>query len=99
MKKKVKIGDYVLATKWSDGDPGDHFAVGFFKEYTWHNRYMVVDIDGIPFRGNGFRRVEKISEKIGKIICDNLDIIEKGAVSVWYWRYHPKQLKETAKFF
>jgi len=28
--KKIKKGDYVLATKYSDGDPKDHFAVGFF---------------------------------------------------------------------
>jgi len=25
------IGDYVLATKYSDGDPGDHFCVGWLK--------------------------------------------------------------------
>ena len=31
MKPLVR-GDYVLATKYADGDPRDHFCVGFLRE-------------------------------------------------------------------
>jgi len=51
-------GDYVLATKYSDGDPLDHWAVGFYDGTTEHMRprHHVIDGDGQRFRVNGFRR-------------------------------------------
>ena len=98
--KKVNKGDYVLATKYSDGDCKDEFAVGFFNGMLIDrygkttDRYMVVDNKGKNFRGNGFRRCEKISKRVGKTICDNIKIIEHGCVSVWYWRRNVKKLEE-----
>lgn len=61
-------GDYVLATKYEDGDPGDQYAVGFFDHTYDHfgqTRYMVTDNDGKQFRGNGFRRCEPITHDEG----------------------------------
>jgi hypothetical protein len=41
-------GDYVLATKWSDADPGDHWCVGFYDELKWGDRHIVLDNDDKP---------------------------------------------------
>jgi len=98
--KKLSKGDYVFASKYEDGDPHDHFVVGFFdgmlvdKNGKETERYMVIDGDGAQFRGNGFRRCEKISPSIGELIVKGIPLIEQGCASVWYWRYHPKELKE-----
>lgn len=62
-------GDYVLATKYSDGDPGDQYAVGFFDgmlSKVGGDRYLVVNGDGKNFRGNGFRRCEPINDAEGR---------------------------------
>ena len=69
-------GDYVFATKYSDGDPADGWAVGFYdgilNETTHKDRHMVVDEEGNQFRRNGFRKVEKISQEIGDDLIRNL---------------------------
>lgn len=62
-------GDYVLATKYSDGDPGDSYCVGFYDgtlEKIGDTRYMVVDNNGKQFRNNGHRRVEPITDAEGR---------------------------------
>jgi len=79
------IGDYVVATKYSDGDPGDHFAIGRLSQiYNHHGqtRYVVVDNKDQPFRANGFRRCENITLKQGSWLIAHFPIIEK----------HPLQL-------
>jgi hypothetical protein len=83
----IKEGDYVIATKYDDGDPRDHFCVGLYKEDTWHNppRYHVVDGNGELFRGNGFRRMKKISRDRGDFLVSNIKAIEQGDRSVWWW--------------
>lgn len=80
----IKKGDYVLATKYSDGDPGDHFCVGFYDEFR-NERHYVVDNEGNQFRGNGFRRAKKISAERGRFILENVKDIEIGSRSVWWW--------------
>ena len=88
MIRPVKPGDYVLATKYADGDPGDHWAVGFFRGMlpkTTDNRYEVVDVDGNLFRGNGFRRVRRISRERGRWLLEHRHSIRDGAYSVWWW--------------
>lgn len=82
---KLNKGDYVLATKYKDGDPKDHFCVGFFESMTWHNRYNIINSNGEFFRGNGFRRAQKITQEVGKMIVDNIQVIEQSNVSVWDW--------------
>jgi len=43
----VKIGDYVLATKYIDGDPCDQWCIGFVSEH-WPSkkRWLVRDSEG-----------------------------------------------------
>lgn len=63
-----KVGDYVVATKYADGDPGDHFCVGYYQGWYDHfgqPRHLVVDGSGKSFRANGFRRVAKVSSERG----------------------------------
>ena len=80
-------GDYVLATKYDDGDPQDHWAIGFYDSLTHHEppRHNIVDSEGALFRGNGFRRVKKISAERGEWLLDNSKLIEAGGRSVWWW--------------
>lgn len=79
-------GDYVMATKWSDGDPQDHWCVGFY-EYTNEEtgKHFIVDSEGVPFRHTGFHRMQKISQKRGKWLLDNSELIEYSGKSMWHW--------------
>ncbi len=73
MADPFEPGDYVLATKYNDGDTGDQYAIGFYEcelPYT-PPRHKIVDNDGKQFRANGFRRVEKITEAEGRWMIDN----------------------------
>ena len=82
----MKAGTYVLATKYKDGDPCDHWFVGFYKG-SWYNgsskRHGVVDGKGVLVRYNGFRRVQKITKEEGNHLIKNKDnmILAK---SVWH---------------
>ena len=86
---ELKKGDYVLATKYTDGDPNDHFCVGYFDrmlELPLGNRYLIIGNDGSQFRHNGFRRAEKITTEEGNWIVDNMKMIEQCTHrSVWSW--------------
>lgn len=95
----IEKDDYVLATKYSDGDPGDQWAVGFYDgsfDVGSETRHLVVDGDGNQFRWGGFRRVEKISHARGVFIVDHQAEIEaswpsyrphqKGHLSLWGWK-------------
>lgn len=82
-------GEYVLASKYRDGDPQDHWCVGVYKEAYLHcgtdQRHIVVDGNGQPFRANGFRRVKKISKEHGAWMLKNARIIETSGMSVWHF--------------
>lgn len=83
-----KKGDYVLATKYGDGDPGDEWAVGIFDRMLpkeGGDRFMVVDYYGKQFRGNGFRRCKKISEERGAWLLANMADIQASGRSLWWW--------------
>jgi hypothetical protein len=85
-RPEPSIGDYVLATKYGDGDPGDHFAVGYYAGRTpLNDRHLVVHGEGIPFRANGFRRVKKISAGRGSWLVEHFPEIERSSHSVWWW--------------
>lgn len=88
MADNLNQGDYVLATKWSDGDPADPWAVGFLSE-TIEERYIVVDSQGKSFRSEGFRRARKISAERGKWIFDHQEEIEMSGKSLWGWLRAP----------
>ena len=92
MEQQLKSGDYVLATKYSDGDPGDHWAVGFFVGMlpkAGGDRFKVADEDGKLFRGNGFRRAEKISAERGQWLLERAKEIESSIQSLWNWVEKP----------
>lgn len=87
---RLKGEDYVVATKYADGDPGDQFCVGYYKESYDHfgqARHIVVDAEGKSFRGNGFRRVARIGPRRGTWMVEHLALIErmKDRYSVWHW--------------
>src|SRR5271157_4074701 len=85
----IEVGDYVLATKYNDGDPCDPFCVGYYAgsfEHGAQKRHLVHDNDGKSFSANGFRRVAKISTERGNAIVSIIPIIgDKPGRSVWYW--------------
>ncbi len=83
--KEPNIGDYVVATKYKDGDPKDHFCVGFITGYTSHDepRFLVCDDAGQQFRASGFRRAEKICPTIGDMFVQKFNEIEHGGKSIW----------------
>ena len=95
----VDIGDYVLATKWDDGDPCDHWVVGFFTGIlpkASGNRYMVADAEGNQFRGNGFRRIRKISLERGRWLLEHKQEITNGSKSLWSWVRQGRMKSKTA---
>ena len=81
MKPIIK-GEYVLATKYSDGDPRDHWAVGFF-DRTEGDRHFIVGNDGQQLRANGFRRIGHITPEKGAWLLKNSRDIEMFGRSVW----------------
>ena len=98
-----KLGAYVLASKYADGDPRDHFCLGFlssilhFDSGPDRTRFIVVDNSGVPFRASGFRRAETVSTRTGDILFAIFQIIgDKPGHSVWWWRRHLKEAKELA---
>jgi len=82
-----EIGDYVLATKYHDGDPCDHFFVGFISDVSCKPngvRFMVVDSEGRSQRANGFRRAERIAGEEGReLIAMFPEIGDKRGPSLW----------------
>ena len=87
MEGSMKKGDFALATKYDDGDPLDHWCVGYYEGMTSHKkpRYEIVDWKGDLFRGNGFRRAKKITYKRGQFLLDNKKTIELSGKSLWWW--------------
>lgn len=82
----MKPGDYVLATKYADGDPGDMWALGFY-EGERNGRYYVADSMGKTIRPNGFRRVARIRKDVGRwmlaIAAKQLEQCPPGTVNLW----------------
>ena len=91
-RSACKPGDYVLATKWHDGDPKDFWYVGFYSGFR-NERHLVVDNEGKNSPGNGFRRVDKISARVGRQILKHAKFIELSGFSIWYWRRNIKKLE------
>jgi len=89
--QQVAVGDYVLATKYRDGDPQDHWAIGFYAGPMDYNppRHDVVDGEGNRFRGNGFRRIKKITPERGAWMLGHTRDIELSGKSVWYFARCP----------
>lgn len=82
----INKGDYVLATKWHDGDPGDAWAIGFYAGQKG-GRHFVVDGNGQQIRHNGYRRVGCITEEVGiwllNVAAKALEASPPGTVNLW----------------
>lgn len=66
--KKIEIGDYVLATKWSDGKLADPWAIGFVSEIVeiyGKPRYMISHENGDLISRTAHRRAERITPFVG----------------------------------
>lgn len=100
--RELQVGDYVVATKYADGDPGDQFCIGFYNGFFDHfntRRHLVVDNDGKDFRRGGFRRVARVERERGAWMVRNISLIEQmqDRFSVWHWWRAPwAELKRYA---
>lgn len=86
----VKAGDYVLGTKFTDGDPGDPWAVGIYVDSYDHFgtiRHRVIHANGELIYGRrGFERVGRISDEYGEwllSISKHLEASPPGTVNLW----------------
>ena len=81
----MNIGDYVLATKWNDGEAWDHWAVGFYAgTHPWNaERHMVVDAAGNQIRANGFRRCAPVTHELGQWLLQNATELESCGANLW----------------
>lgn len=83
------VGDYVLATKYSDGDPGDNWALGWYAglDRPESGRHMVHDNDGGNIRPNGFLRAAPIRADVGRwlleVAAKQLERCPAGTVNLW----------------
>lgn len=79
-------GDYVFATKYQDGDPGDAWAVGWYAG-TRNGRHYVKNNAGEQIRSNGFRRVSRIRKDVGRwlleVAAPHLERCPPGTVNLW----------------
>ncbi len=76
-------GDYVLATKYTDGDPADAWCVGFYISLSPDGeRHFVGDANGGPgpngYRFSGFRCVDLIDKELGDWMVRNAVELEKS---------------------
>lgn len=81
MGTAIEKGNYVLATKFEDGDPFDPWCVGFYDGLNEKGRHMVTNKQGVPFRLNGFGSVYVITRDLGEWIIHNKGFIEDKRVS------------------
>lgn len=79
---ELKPGDYVLGTYWSDGDPHDPWAVGFYKD-----QYHIVDYDGTPINGRRcWRRIQKLKDPaVGTWLLRYKDYLSYSGFSLWHF--------------
>ena len=80
--KIIKVGDYVLATRWSDGDSQDPWCVGFYAGVSETGSHVVSYGDGLS---RTFRKVKKISKARGDFIIKNKPAIERMNKSLLWW--------------
>jgi hypothetical protein len=81
-----EIGDYCLATKYGDGDPGDHWGLGFY-DGERDGRHYIKDSGGNQIRASGFRRVGKVNAEVGRWLLNTaaraLEESPPGTVNLW----------------
>ena len=73
----VSVGDYVIASKYGDADPGDPWAVGFLNEIKG-DRYFIGDKEVHSFRSGGYRHCKRIPSYIGHWLLQNAKVLENS---------------------
>lgn len=86
---EIKVGDYVLATKYSDGDPADNWAVGYVNEIKNRGNdrgYFVGNNETHSFRVGGYwGGCIRISGEVGGWLLQHSKLFESsppGAVNL-----------------
>ena len=78
-----EVGDYVLGTVWSDGDPNDPFVVGFIEGFMNDGGKIIVT--GNDGKSRACRRVERLTEEEGRKLVQLIkEISDKRGPSL-YW--------------
>lgn len=85
-------GSYVLGTKYTDGDPGDAWGVGYYLESfqfgTNEIRHRIIGNDGNYLYGpKGFKVIRAgLREDVGRWLVENSAVLEKsppGSINLW----------------
>jgi hypothetical protein len=89
----LPAGTYVLATKYSDGDPGDAWGVGYYLESfkfaaDGELRHRVIDNDGRYLYGpKGFKLIRSgLQDDVGAWLVEHADVLQAsppGSVNLW----------------
>lgn len=89
----IEVGDYVLATKYKDGDPMDPFCVGRVTAI-YHDRYDVMFWSGDIDVERSYRRVHKITPDEGAELISLFPEIsdQLGGPSLWT---HLKKIRRS----
>lgn len=77
MSESIRVGDYVLATKFYDADPGDPWVVGFVDQIV-NGRCYVVDHEGVLIYPSPMRAAAKIPPNLGKWLIENGKALEEA---------------------
>lgn len=80
--QKLSPGDYVLGTKYSDGEAWDPWIVGFYKGQCGDGRHQIADSFGNTGR-IVYRRVENITADQGNYLLANADNLERYGAKLW----------------
>lgn len=87
IEEAIKVGDYVLATKYSDGDIRDQYAVGLVSEILDDRYVVVVDGNGTSLCAGGFRYAKRITKEECDLLLTALPLFELFGSPPTVWRH------------
>lgn len=89
----LPVGSYVLGTKYTDGDPGDAWGVGYYLESfrltaDGPQRHRIIGNDGVYLYGpKGFVTIRSgLTSEVGQWLVDNCQVLERsppGTINLW----------------
>ncbi len=89
--QELTKGDYVLATQFADGRPGDQWRVGFYSHSDVSGKYVMVKKDSAATPMTSFLRAEKITEERGEWLIRHAEKIQLNGRSLWWFVRYPMQ--------